>query len=572
MNPLGFMEENGMALQESLMDIELVDSLQFIIDRYQGRTQGSVFIPMRDFPWPNGRNGQLTRLQEAGLITKPRLFDNGAEINLTRQGRTYFSERHWIPFPQTGAVFSCPVCGYQAKALNTDAARSWAEVSCENCCTYALKPDALAGIPSFELPLLSGYYRHARHAPLTMQCDDKESVRGHIEETRNIVTRDYQIRSLLDYYYQKLSRFGQFISVEQFPAIAYARDDGDLMSLMEEAKENGYLILSRDMVSVTEEGKRFMENRITNRRPTVFISYNWSSASIAEELENKLSPYADVKRDKTSVKPWGDLQDFMSSIRDQDFAVLIISDAYLKSDACLFEVMELMKEQGWDERVMYVVTDDAHGIYDIKTHLTYIGYWEEKEQQLTEEIQKHNPAAVTAQAEELKKVQLIAINIGAFMAKVKQTMNPEMNKAIEAVVGRVGGKDSGIPEMKAIQATDEIEEKISVEGIEIPESLREGWNFHNDIALRLEMESRHIFGDRDRPYTKIYDADSIESGKFAEVMIDALREKTGRENDREDIDSFIKLCSKYVGTSGHQIDQRVAQGLLDRFMELIEEN
>ena len=553
------------------MDIELVETLKLIIDRYEGRTKGRVFIRMRDFPWYNERNGQLTRLQEAGMITKPRFYDDGAEITLTRKGRCFFSEKNWILFPQKGELFTCPVCGYQAQILNTDAARSWAEVACENCCTYAMRPDALAGIPSFELPLLSGYYRHTRHAPLTMQCDDKERVRSHIEATRNIVTRDYQHRSLLAYYYQKMSRFGQFISVEQFPAIAYAQDDGDLMSLMEEAKDNGYLLISGDMVSVTEAGKAFMENRITNRKPTVFISYNWNSASIAEELENKLLPYADVKRDKTSVRPWGDLQDFMSSIRDQDFAVLIISDAYLKSDACLFEVMELMKEQRWDERVMYVVTDDARGIYDIKTHLTYIGYWEEKEQQLTEEIQKHNPAAVTAQAEELKKVQLIAINIGAFMAKVKRAMNPEMSKAISAVVKRVGENDSGRPETKIIQATVEIEDKISIEGIEIPESLREGWNFHNDIALRLEMESRYVFGDKDRPYTKIYDADSIENGKFAEVMIDVLREKTERESGREDIESFIILCTHYVGKGSHQIEKRIAQGLLNRFLELIDE-
>lgn len=553
------------------MDIELAETLKLIIDRYEGRTQGSVFIPMRDFPWYNERNGQLTRLQEAGMITIPRYSDNGAEITLTRKGRSFFSERNWILFPQKGESINCPVCGYEAEVLNTDAARSWAEIGCENCLTYALRPDALAGIPSFELPLLSGYYRHARHTPLTMQCDDKESVRGHIEMTRNIVTRDYQLRSLLAYYYQKMTRFDESFPVEEFPAIAYATDEDDLMSLIAEAEEKGYMKTADDMITVTEEGKNYMDSRSADKKPTVFISYNWGSTSIADELENKLVPYAEVKRDKTTVKPWGDLQNFMRSIRDQDFAVLIISDAYLKSEACLFEVMELMKEQQWDERVMYVVTDDAHGVYDTKTHLTYIGYWEEKEQQLMEEIRKHNPAAVTSQAEELKKVQQIAINIGTFMAKVKRTKNPEMDKAIGAVIERVGGKILCSPETVEIQATNvnEIEDKI--EGIVIPESLREGWNFHNDIALRLEMKSRHVFGDKDRPYTKIYDADSIENGKFAEVMIDVLREKTRREIGREDIESFIVLCTRFIGKSGYQIDKRIAQGLFDRFLELNED-
>ncbi len=74
------------------MDIELVETLQLIIERYKGRTQGSVFIPMRDFPGYDERNGQLTRLHEGGWITKPRFYDNGAEIALTQAGRHFFDK------------------------------------------------------------------------------------------------------------------------------------------------------------------------------------------------------------------------------------------------------------------------------------------------------------------------------------------------------------------------------------------------------------------------------------------------------------------------------------------------
>ena len=74
------------------MDIELVETLKLIIDRYEGRTQGSVFIPMQDFPWYNERNGQLTKLQIEGMITKPRYFDDGAEITLSQAGRHFFDE------------------------------------------------------------------------------------------------------------------------------------------------------------------------------------------------------------------------------------------------------------------------------------------------------------------------------------------------------------------------------------------------------------------------------------------------------------------------------------------------
>lgn len=75
------------------MTEELIETLRIIIDRYEGRTQGSVFIPMKDFPWHNERNGQLTELYEEGMILKHKPYDNGAEITLTSKGRHFFDPR-----------------------------------------------------------------------------------------------------------------------------------------------------------------------------------------------------------------------------------------------------------------------------------------------------------------------------------------------------------------------------------------------------------------------------------------------------------------------------------------------
>lgn len=347
------------------------------------------------------------------------------------------NEIHRIAFPSNGSSIKCPVCGYKAKVIRTDAARSWAEICCENCSTYGLFNDALNGVSASDLPLLSGYYRHVYHEPMTMQCDNKTTVIDHIKSTRNEITRDRQIKSFLDHHYQKVNGMGQFVSIDHFPAIAYANDENDYISLIDEAYNKGYIRAHGDEISVTELGLKFMREEDMRKKPTVFISYNWGNKKLAEQLENCLQPHANVKRDDTSVQPWGDLQSFMKSIRNQDFAVLIISDAYLKSEACLFEVMELMEEQRWDKRVMYIVTDDAHGIYDAEIQLEYIKYWAKKAHNLNDKIKELNPAATTAQSEELRKLQFIAAKIGNFMAKVKQSKNPDIDIAIHAVVERV---------------------------------------------------------------------------------------------------------------------------------------
>ena len=109
------------------MNSELLETLKLITDRYNGRTSGAVFIPMKDFSWYNSRNGQLIKLYEEGMITKPHYFDNGAEIALTEKGRKYFVGVTFVSevsFPSNGSPMTCPVCGYRAEVLSTDAMQS----------------------------------------------------------------------------------------------------------------------------------------------------------------------------------------------------------------------------------------------------------------------------------------------------------------------------------------------------------------------------------------------------------------------------------------------------------------
>ena len=103
-------------------------------------------------------------------------------------------------------------------------------------------------------------------------------------------------------------------------------------------------------------------------KPTVFISYNWGSDLAATFLERSLDGIAEVRRDKKNIRPWGDIKAFMRSIKEQDLAVLVLSDSYLTSGNCMFELMELMKNKDWDRQVMYVVEDSAKGIYDTENN------------------------------------------------------------------------------------------------------------------------------------------------------------------------------------------------------------
>lgn len=94
------------------------------------------------------------------------------------------------------------------------------------------------------------------------------------------------------------------------------------------------------------------------------------------------------------------------------------------------------------------------------------------------------------------------------------------------------------------------------------------WNFHSSIALPIESIARQHYNCADRPRTKIYDADFIESGHFVEVMSIILREKTDYEISRSDVDEFMDKCAPYFAKSASEIPQDIAQNLLDEFIVL----
>lgn len=104
--------------------------------------------------------------------------------------------------------------------------------------------------------------------------------------------------------------------------------------------------------------------------------------------------------------------------------------------------------------------------------------------------------------------------------------------------------------------------------------LREGWNFHNDIAVELEgiINNKHGDSDLGRPFHKIYDADVLDAGgTFAECMIEEVRHATDYDSEDQRVDAFVRKCTPYIGMPGSQIEPETAQGLFDEFKSLIGE-
>ena len=118
----------------------------------------------------------------------------------------------------------------------------------------------------------------------------------------------------------------------------------------------------------------------SSRPAEVFISYKWGGGSgeTTDKIDARLS--ADgmrVLRDKRDIPYKESIERFMRRLGGGKFVVVVIDDAYLRSDSCMFELAELAGRSDFARCIYPVVLSDAD-IYRPVGRIGYIKYWEEK--------------------------------------------------------------------------------------------------------------------------------------------------------------------------------------------------
>lgn len=202
------------------------------------------------------------------------------------------------------------------------------------------------------------------------------------------------------------------------------------------------LLVIYDRAQRTLKGMEFMEHfekegipHISgDERPTLFISYNRETGSgFADTLEKRIASCASVKLD-TNMAPWESFTEFMKTIRKQDFAVLVITDKYLRSEACMFEVSEVMKDENWRDKVMFAVLEDA--VYTTGA-TEYLRYWQDQREKANLDAKSIEPMNMESITAKIKKITGIELCFNTFFAAVCDSNNPKPYEVIDAILDRI---------------------------------------------------------------------------------------------------------------------------------------
>ncbi len=160
--------------------------------------------------------------------------------------------------------------------------------------------------------------------------------------------------------------------------------------------------------------------RIYNRNISLFISYSWRDKDAVDKLDRKLQKYGyKIERDIRDAEYTQSIKDFMKKIRKTDYSIIILSDSFLKSENCMNEIFEFIKDDNYRDRIIPIILKSAKEIWGESKGINYTIYWKEKEKTFKEKLKLIDEESKLGYIEDLKHISLVKDSIGEIINKFR---------------------------------------------------------------------------------------------------------------------------------------------------------
>lgn len=123
---------------------------------------------------------------------------------------------------------------------------------------------------------------------------------------------------------------------------------------------------------------------LLDSKSAIFISYAWGGESerTVNELELAFAERGlSTVRDKKDLSYKDSIREFEQRLGQGQCIILVISDRYLRSEHCMYELVEIAKHKEFRKRIFPIVLEDAR-IYKPLDRLEYIKHWDKEIDQL----------------------------------------------------------------------------------------------------------------------------------------------------------------------------------------------
>ncbi|MBP5973231.1 leucine-rich repeat domain-containing protein [Brasilonema sp. CT11] len=169
----------------------------------------------------------------------------------------------------------------------------------------------------------------------------------------------------------------------------------------------------------------------------IFISYTWrdkDSMPYVEQLEKTFKEKGiKIIRDTNAVGDYkARFKEFMQRIGRGKWIIAVISDQYLKSENCMFELVQIAKNGDFYKRIFPIILSDAK-INKPLERLKYVEYWEKETKDLDEGMKRVSGANLQGFREELDSYTEIRQYLPRLANTLKDmnTLTPEIHSQSE---------------------------------------------------------------------------------------------------------------------------------------------
>jgi CheY-like chemotaxis protein len=142
----------------------------------------------------------------------------------------------------------------------------------------------------------------------------------------------------------------------------------------------------------------------------IFVSYAWGDESerTVDKLEQAFTERGiRIVRDKKALDYKGSIKEFEQRIGQGQCIVLVISDKYLRSEHCMYELVEIAENKEFRKRVFPIVLEDAR-LYKAVERLEYIKYWDNEIELLDtalKQVKSYNLKGISANLDKYFRIR-----------------------------------------------------------------------------------------------------------------------------------------------------------------------
>src|SRR5215207_928933 len=165
---------------------------------------------------------------------------------------------------------------------------------------------------------------------------------------------------------------------------------------------------------------------------SVFISYAWGAER--EEIVNQIDEALQQRglkmiRDKRDLGYKGSISEFMERIGQGNCVIVVISDKYLRSPNCMFELVEIAEGKQFHDRIFPIVLSNAE-IYDPVKRLEYVKHWEVKLAELDKAMREVGQANLQGIREDIDQYSRIRDKVSGLTSILRDmnTLTPDMHR------------------------------------------------------------------------------------------------------------------------------------------------